>query len=605
MDVQEKIMLVAARLKGSTYPGDKLEALKEARALAEEDSVVAGTHFLDPVIDLLQDTAFRHEDAVFQVLNKIFEGGSGEEFIDIAFKRENMADVCVEYLADAVFEEHTDLFKTVSLLSRAKPEEFSRAIMGSKNQELITEEISKGRTSVLSIVHSLVVESAALRKFLVFTGVMECTMNLALKTRERQAARKGLDLLSALVSSGEDMSAYFLDLSWKEWMHKLLKLHPHHAARLFYSVVCASGSSSCGLLFLAEFIGMQDLMGVYLILRHSKQAYALFTAESPELYEKYKGLLAQLKKNQCVALWNCVSGIEGTLQECSGESVPRHGLEDPLFFSSLAYTSPELTDVDVSMFLYKLEGFGEFSFFSMVFYLKSVIGLLLKDTCPAELFYSVEVLGLVTNFLDAEDIPKEVKPLLGFWLLMAFTGVPEKERSSTHFDIFKTFYSKHLSFAKEFVHSFLSPGIEASVCGTRACKRCYLTDISFLGRALPSACTAVLHLFYFPSVFVPRIIEAYSSYLYIHVALRKVSFASAGPSKPLEEDAGMAHASAMKEDKKSSPQHSFPSSVQRPSTDQLQDLSLEGNGNGDGDGDGEGEEEEEGEGNREGNVFDL
>jgi len=519
MDIEEKSVLTSARIRGATYPGDKIEALKDAYKIAEEDSVVAGVNFLELICEVLKDAKLRKEEVVYKILNKVFEGKGGSEFIEIFFKNTEGTEIFSSYLVDPVAEELPELEKMIMTLAKEKRKKICEVLMQSSKQNEIFEQAENGKEIVLDVVRVVIPYSVSLRKFLIFRGFVESLMNLALRSKEREVSRKAVSILSEMMETGAECAGYFLELRWKDWLAKILERHPLHGCSFICSISQKILQKEELSFFLPFLVSLKELAGIYHVTLYSQDARELLLKEP--LQSSYKRLADGARSSECPTRCNLVLGIENNLYQKT--RLPKGEIGDLFYLATHpngqtpeekshragAINTPQ---EEIELFLYGISSISSKSPTASAIYFKTAVVEMLNN--KSSLFYSTEIVHLVKEISESEDAPSEIHAIASFWLICLYVILENADHEEFP-DVLKDIDRIALE-SNKFLVSLLNGHSHppfSSQCETGTCKRCYYSEISSGGSFVPLSTRALTNPLWLPQRYHERIFSKYTEYL--------------------------------------------------------------------------------------------
>lgn len=514
MDIEERAALVSARLKSAVYPGDRADAIRQALVLASEDSFVAGTRILSELAELAKDAEAENPPELYEALSKILQGKSGEEFTDILAEKEGFLQKVLDFLSWAPgdrsfpFQVPKHVSDLVVIISQRKKQELSQALIRSPDRDKILAAAGAGHLLALEVLAFLLEHSGSLRQILVFGGFIESMMDLSVRGKERAEKRQALRSLAEITGRSLEAAQYFLEMPWRKWADKVSEKDPHHFLRLIYSL--ASHSPVCPRLVpeTKRFLLLGDVLSIYLLTSGAYEAVsALGKSKNRELLRRIQ---QDSVASKCAARWNCLIGLEYNCLDASrdGRGAGEKGeLGSPQALAQIYSGTLQPEETEVAVLLYSLQNVHGFSLFRAVVYFKTCLALLFRDVSP--LLCSREILGEVRETLEAENTHGDVRGLCAAWLLLAYVRASEEERSEI--SVFSNLNYRILPYMENLISSFVTG--RGTICGTKSCRRCYLSEVLASRKWLPRPAQKVMNALWMPQEITAYIISSYTEYL--------------------------------------------------------------------------------------------
>ncbi|OAG29265.1 hypothetical protein NEDG_01338 [Nematocida displodere] len=502
MDAQERAALISARLKASTYLGDKLDAVKEADKLASENTLIAGTYLLTALLEVSKDPELFGNSDLFAALNKILTGASGNEFIDIIFKQEDVPSLVVFYLLQKQTDSCPELAQTLEVLARARGAELARSVAASEDLVELLGGASEGRGVLIRVLKTLARTSPSLNKLLIFNGFLEGMMNLSLKAKTREGSREALTALFEAMINGAEGVQYFLELPWRAWLGKVLSLHPHYATRLIQGLASHSRHRKRVAPLLGVVVDLQDLFSIYLL--SIREPGPCFEVSEGGLAEKLAAIVEQAKTASCFTKLNTIMGIEYNISQST--ETKRGSVGDISFLGRVCQKPVEISEDDVFLLVYDLTKLPQMSLPHSVLFVKTALLLVLHNGSPALL--SPEVLQEVRELLETERPSLYVKAACGVWLLKAFLEAAPEEKD---LGAFRDLEEKILPQVQHFATALVAP--VPTPCLAKGCKRCYLSEVLASSPLLPEPCQTISHPLWLPPFAAALVLSVYTTYL--------------------------------------------------------------------------------------------
>ncbi|KAI5180648.1 hypothetical protein NEOKW01_0932 [Nematocida sp. AWRm80] len=502
MNTQQRAVLITARLKASTYPGDRIEALKEANAIAQEDSLIAGVELLDTFLGMTQDKETNKEPLLYTALNKIFLGPSGKEFIEIFLKEAKTKESIIQVLIETELEE---VQETIKILIKSNPKSLLDHIIQSPTQIQLFTEAVKGRVFIIDIVILLSRRSKSLKKLLIFNGFIEGMISLSKRAKNREVIRHSLNALSQLMIDSLESVKYFLELKWKEWLIQMLNTQTHHALKIVYSISLFPETKEYLFPMLPIVLEIKDPLALYLIIRHYPEG-SIFIGDIPA-NPKYISIYKDITSTRCMTRWNILYGLESSLQEYT--SVPiTSDIGSIRYLGYITYHKPEVDETEVAVFLYNLAKIQSIPLVESILYLKTAIVLYLRTSL--EILISTGILEVIRELIEIESTPLEIKALSTYWMLLAYLNTPAEAKDKSNY-LFSVLNNETLKYIQYFISSFYST--TNRICSKDSCLRCYYLDISADTPELPVEIDLISQTLWVPSTVQILILEKYTQYI--------------------------------------------------------------------------------------------
>jgi len=512
MHAQERAALVAARLKACTYRGDRIDALREAKKIAESDTITAGTYFLDILCTMVQSMEMTNEDVLYSVLNTIITGKSGSEFIDIMCKKHDAADIVVKYMVDRSTEESSEIEKMVCTIAKEKQREIQHRIMSAQEQDSIFDGVEKGKKIVLDVLHIVERGSASMRKFMVYSGAVESLMALGARAKDTHTARKALDMLAEMIGEGREVAEYIAEIGWIEWMKKIAEKHTHHSTSVLYAMLAQSTTKKSVHAVFDTIMKKKDTMCIYMGTQHSAEVCKEIAETKHK--EVYNRMVEQYKASQCITRANCMLGIESNIQEM--HTAKRGIAGDVQYMAYIMHSTEPVDEMEIVEYLYTLQDFSKLSYTEAVVYMKTAAVIVSKDN--TEIMYSAEIVRIVKEIVATEETEHAVKVLSAYWLMKAQTHAKKQKQENTteHIgEMLKSTEDTCTVLVGHLVASLVGIQKEGIQCESKKCKRCYYKEMTAQSVYVPAECRALANALWMPKTMHKHILAAYTEHIEI------------------------------------------------------------------------------------------
>lgn len=532
MDLQERGALISARIRACSYPGDRKKALEDANRLAEEDSLVAGTYLIECIGNLLMEKRIEEPELLYSLTNKIFRGRSGDEFIDILYKKENLVIKLLEELMQEESIEEKE--EVVKYIAERKPKEIAEAVMGFNQQNTLFFHAFNGNRVIIEVFTKVFVYSSSFRQFLMFNGFIEAMQMLSLKAQERESARSALIFLSEIIRCGVEGAKYFMQTKWETWIKSMLDRYTHHALRVIYSLAAYEGTRMYLLSLLPELLHAKDPLALSLVVQHAQ----IDEAEDQSLAEKVIEVVKEGELSHCPMRANCSL----LLSLCVNPLLlHRYKPGDIFFLASLLSTLERQLDLDnayptqneeVSHFLQQLPQITLMRPVKAIIFLKTAITLMLGVSGVNkvnESMYSTETINALREIVEADRAILPIKSLSALWLAKAYLQIEEREGTTAveeKWSLFAQMHDNIISLYRNLLSSLVAPPFHCSTIPnnntscSEGCKRCYLKGVSAAGGELPTAALLLSSPLWVPPSLHARILYLFGGYL-MRVEARK------------------------------------------------------------------------------------
>ncbi|KAI5172538.1 hypothetical protein NEFER03_1613 [Nematocida sp. LUAm3] len=484
MDIQERAALVSARIKASTYPGDKVDALREAEKIAKEDSLIAGTYFLDSLLVCMRDPHTMDSPLLYAALNEIFLGSSGREFIDIFCKQEEASNYVILSLLDKKTDHLEEKQKTLKAIISRKTKSISSHLIRSPEQNNLFEEAFDGRELVIETLISLFRDSSSLKRILIFNGFIEAMMRISEIPSGREKERLSLVAIAEMLSGDQDAVSYFLTLPWSSWMKKMKEKHPHHLLKIIYLIGIHEKHKKNLFPIISLLLELKDLFSIYALTLNSPETSSHIAKTH---HKELLPILKQFLSSSCSTRWNTAIGIFCNISIF----LPKNNTEENQniisvkFFSNLLQKnhSNPIEESEVLIFLYKIPELHSLSYNEQLLYLKT--SLILLEHSP--LLLSREILYTIRNALEEEEKEYPLKVLLSLWLLSAYEASTQEEKEVTHFKGI----SDQIFPQSENILQSIGGAHKHSHCLRNECRRCLYAEATASSSPLPRVLKAL------------------------------------------------------------------------------------------------------------------
>ncbi|KAI5144424.1 hypothetical protein NEPAR06_1107 [Nematocida parisii] len=501
MDLQERAVIAAVQLKTATYTKDRQAALKEALDIVNEDSLIGGTEFIDPLISLLicNTEAYPPEvQSIFKILIKIFTEQNGREFSNIFLSKVRI-EFILRLITGSISEEVEDIRNTVFILIKYNKPAITKGIIELNQIGQLIEKSLMGNEIVLNVLVEIGKDSITFRKLLIFNGFIDGLMKFGCG-KNRTLARCGIKSLAELMNRDVSIVNYFFEMRWKEWMEFTMKTHPEHALKILY----AFSSYPKYTKYLSEFSEIifsgRDMAALYLLS---------FTEGSAEKWSFFSEVDYNKNSNArfCPCRLNFILGIHSNLSQKIPKNIAAVRIGTPEYFGIISNYSIVIDDEAVNELLNVLPHLPTISLTDSLLVIKTAICIGLRS--GSQKLFSPDVLLTLREHLQNDLLIEDIRILIGFWLFLAYTKI--RNTPSVIHSIFNDIEESVLPLAKKLLTSLTQP-LYNKYCEEKECNRCYLLQMN-VPNVIPHSLSLLAQLVWLPNTMHSLVLFTFAEFL--------------------------------------------------------------------------------------------
>lgn len=318
-EVWRRLELVATRLRTSSYPEDKEDAVENLYAICAADSVLVGSKCLEDLVDALADPDLERNIKLYKMLLMVVTGDSREELLDILYKKQSTIQKLIsgavkrrEYAGTLEGDIYGEIVRAVS---GHRPRAFGELLVKCNDgAKTLIEMASAGNEDATETLQEIARSSRSLKKVLVFESVLEKMMHASSQEKQPQGFyKKSLSLMATVLDRSAETQSYFLELRWAEFLKRTLDARPSQAARIIHKVVEEGGSRAREYQerireegILARVLEAKDPLAIYLLTRGNAGncKYVVHAKSGAHLNKIRK----EANETKCAFVRNCLLG---------------------------------------------------------------------------------------------------------------------------------------------------------------------------------------------------------------------------------------------------------------------------------------------------------
>ncbi|KAI5191611.1 hypothetical protein NEMIN01_1595 [Nematocida minor] len=492
MDLQERAVIVGVQLKSSTYSKDRLSALNEALEIVNDDNLIGGTEFLDPLIFILQNTPGACADEVFKILSRIFTGKNGREFTNIFVNKIGASFIINTVLETEEIKISEEVKDVVFIVIKHNKTLIIEELLRMNKHSALIDESLKGRETLIEMLVELGRDSNTFRKILIFNEFIDGLMKLSCD-KSRSIARCSIKSLAELMNSDISVVNYFFEMRWKEWMVYVLKTHPEHGLKVAYAFSEYPKYRTFLSTFSNTLFEIKDIASLFLL------SYTE-TAHTPELAE----LVKSASTTTCPCKLNFVLGSYANIAATGKVAEKEVGSIE--FFGVISNFSVEIDDLEITTFLASFSSLQTMPVNESLLFLKTGIAIALRK--ESEIIFLPEVLLSLREYLQNDSLLADTRVLISFWLFLGY--IYHKDKPSFLDSIFNNFHESVLPLSLRFLTSLTHPAYNLQ-CQEGECTRCYFLQLT-TPDVIPHSIALLTQLLWVPSSLHSLIFSKFSMF---------------------------------------------------------------------------------------------